>query len=409
MSQRIFIRLSHDASAAVSWLRASETGLPLGNVMSGTLEQAAAEILQQPGVQTVVSVPATEVVFARATVPGHGRARLTQAVPYALEEQLAAEVEQLHFALGRREADGQVNAAVVSRAHMQDWLARLSAAGLQPDYLMSEMQLLPLMPGEWSALRENSVVTVRTGAQQGLVVDSENLAAMIHAAVDEVRDGKPARVHLIDADLDAPLAAAVEDVEFVREICHAHPLPLLVRNFDAQGAINLLQNEYSRREQLGRLWRPWRAAAALLAVWLVFNIGLTVFESIQLAREQGQLTAQVEQLYRKTFPDARKVVNVRVQMQRGLDALRANADAGSADFLNLLAASGAALHDNSAITLRGISYKDRQLEIDLEAGDMQALDQLKQRLMQSALAVEIQSAAAKEGKVEGRLQIRRRS
>ncbi|MDO9371396.1 MAG: type II secretion system protein GspL [Gammaproteobacteria bacterium] len=407
MNQRIFIRLSHDASAAASWLRASEAGLALGNVMSGTLEQAAAEIVQQPGVQIVVLAPATEIVFAQAAVPG--RARLAQAVPYALEEQLAADVEQLHFALGRREADGRINTAVVSRAHMEDWLARLDAAGVQPDTLVSELQLLPLAPGEWSALRENGVVTVRTGAQQGLVVDSENLEAMMRAAMTEAGVDAPARVHLIDADLDTPLAAAVEGVEFVREPCPAHPLSRLAKNFDAQGVINLLQGEYSRREQLGRLWRPWRAAAALLAVWLVFNIGITVFESIQLAREQSRLTAQVEQLYRKTFPDARKVVNVRVQMQRGLDALRASADAGNADFLGLLAASGAALHDNSAITLRGISYKDRQLEIDLEAKDMQALDQLKQRLMQSALAVEIQSAAAREGKVDGRLQIRRRS
>lgn len=407
MSQRIFIRLSHDASAAVSWLRASEAGLALGNVMSGTLEQAAAEIVQQPGVQVVVLAPASEIVFAQAAVPG--RTRLAQAVPYALEEQLAADVEQLHFALGRREADGRINTAVVSRAHMQDWLARLGAAGVQPDALVSEMQLLPLAPGEWSALRENGVVTVRTGAQQGLVVDSENLEAMMRAAVREAGEHKPVRVHLIDADPDAPLAAAVEGVEFVREPCHAHPLSRLAKNFDAQGVINLLQNEYSRREQLGKLWRPWRAAAALLAVWLVFNIGITVFEAVQFTREQGRLTAQVEQLYRKTFPDARKVVNVRVQMQRGLDALRANADAGNADFLGLVAASGAALHDNSAITLRGISYKDRQLEIDLEAKDMQALDQLKQRLMQSAFAVEIQSAAAREGKVDGRLQIRRRS
>ncbi len=121
MSQRIFIRLSHETSAAVSWLRASESGLALGNVTSGTLEQAAAEIAQQPGARIVVLAPASEIVFAQATVPG--RTRLAQAVPYALEEQLAADVEQLHFALGRREADGRIKTAVVSRAHMPNWLA----------------------------------------------------------------------------------------------------------------------------------------------------------------------------------------------------------------------------------------------------------------------------------------------
>lgn len=411
MSQRLFIRLALDVSAAVDWLRTSDGGLPLGAVMQGTLEQAAAALAQQPDVKTVVLVPATEVVFARVTVPGRGRARTAQALPFALEEQLADEVEQLHFALGQRAADGRTSAAVVSRAHMAAWLARLEAAGVQADYLVSELQLLPLVAGEWSALHECGTVVLRSGVQQGLAADAENQHVMLQAAVREAGVDKPARVRIIDADRDAPLAAnqaAVDGVELVVETAHANPLQLLAKNFDAAGVINLLQGAYSRREQAGRLWRPWRAAAALFAVWLALEVGMTAFETNRLAREQQRLDAQVEQLYRKTFPDARKVVNVRVQMQRGLDALRVSADAGNADFLGLVAASGAALHDNSAITLRGISYKDRQLEVDLEAGDMQALDQLKQRLMQSALAVEIASTAARDGKVDGRLHIRRR-
>ena len=66
MNSLFFIRLPHDASASVSWLRASEAGAALGDVTSGTLEQAAAEALHHPDTQVVVLVPASEVVFARA-------------------------------------------------------------------------------------------------------------------------------------------------------------------------------------------------------------------------------------------------------------------------------------------------------------------------------------------------------
>jgi len=53
-----------------------------------------------------------------------------------------------------------------------------------------------------------------------------------------------------------------------------------------------------------------------------------------------------------------------------------------------------------------VSYKEGQLNLDLSIKDLQALDQLKQRLTgQAALSVEIQSATSQEDKVQSRLQI----
>lgn len=410
MNPLFFIRLPHDASAPVSWLRAGETGAALGNVASGTLEQAATELLGLPGATVVVLVPATEVVFARAAVPGKTRARLLQALPYVLEDQLAEEVEQLHFAAGQRDTDGQLATAVVARTRMDEWHARLSTASIQADFMVSEMQLLPHAAHAWCVLQANGVALLRTGVQQGCATDGQNLGAVVQAALHEAGEARPERLRLIVTAGETPAEGVVaEGVERLVEVHAGHPLLLFARHFDPQTVINLLQGAYSKREQIGRLWRPWRVAAALLAVWLVFEVGVVVFESSRLARAQQQLTTDIEQIYRTSFPGARKVVNARVQMQHQLDALRASAGTGASDFLGLLASASVGLQADPAIALSGISYKERQLEIAVEVPDMQALDQLKQRLTQSQLAVEVQSVAARAGKVEGRLQIRSQS
>jgi len=75
-----------------------------------------------PGRRVVAFVPGVDVRLAMAQVPARQEKRILQAVPYALEDQLAEDVDTLHFAIqfdarGRRESD-PVPVAITSRARM---------------------------------------------------------------------------------------------------------------------------------------------------------------------------------------------------------------------------------------------------------------------------------------------------
>ena len=50
-----------------------------------------------------VLVPGTDALLAEPVLPLKSGAKLAQVVPFALEEQLATDVEDLHFAVGKRE------------------------------------------------------------------------------------------------------------------------------------------------------------------------------------------------------------------------------------------------------------------------------------------------------------------
>ncbi|NIV38091.1 MAG: hypothetical protein GWN58_54360, partial [Anaerolineae bacterium] len=102
--------------------------------------------------------------------------------------------------------------------------------------------------------------------------------------------------------------------------CIDSPLSLLAKT-EPSGSINLLQGDFSRKEQLGRLWRPWRATAALLGFWLLLQGGMAIGNYLSLSAREEQLYTAIEQTYRETFPEARNVVNPRVQMERQLAAL----------------------------------------------------------------------------------------
>jgi general secretion pathway protein L len=93
--------------------------------------------------EVVVWTPAAETLLLRARLPTRSAAKIAQALPFALEDQLIDAPEKLHFAF-TQEADGALAVAVTRRERMEGWLAALAAAGLAPARLAPATLSLPL-------------------------------------------------------------------------------------------------------------------------------------------------------------------------------------------------------------------------------------------------------------------------
>src|SRR5882762_3592627 len=102
----------------------------------GAVRQGAQRGLEglAPAEEIIVWTPAAETLLLRARLPTRSAAKIVQALPFALEEQLIDPPEQLHFAFAH-EADGALAVAVTRRKRMEGWLAALAAAGLSPTHL----------------------------------------------------------------------------------------------------------------------------------------------------------------------------------------------------------------------------------------------------------------------------------
>jgi hypothetical protein len=93
-------------------------------------------------------------------------------------------------------------------------------------------------------------------------------------------------------------------------------------------------------------------------------------------------------------------------MQTRLEELRGDRHGAQAPFLELLLKGGGTLRSFTNINLRGLRYTTNQLELNLEGGSLEALDQLKQRLAgQEALDAQIRTTK-REGQVESLVTLR---
>ncbi|MFV1973909.1 MAG: type II secretion system protein GspL [Thiohalobacterales bacterium] len=404
MRNTLLIRVGQDPAAGCHWLPLNNEGQATGVVRSGSLEEAAVEA---QGLRVIALIPGVDCLLTTVKIPGRSnRQKLLRAIPYALEEQLSDEVEDLHFAVGEVMPGGDYPVAIVAMRCMNAYTeafrdARLDVARMLPDTLA-----IPCTDADTCIVIEGELALVRTGASSGYVIDADNLEVFIKTGQsDDAETDTPAVVRMfISAGSMAP-ELSVENTEV--ESYNGDVLALLAQGVNSD-SIDLLQGSYSRTQEWGRLWRPWRATAALLVGgFLLSNVVMGV-DYYRLSKEQDSLATRIEAIYRQAFPGAKRVVNPRVQMQQRLDKLQRSQGAGG-QFLMLLARAGDVLRKASDIEISGASYRAGRLDVDLTAASLQVLDNLKQTLTARGLTVEIQSATTETGKrVKSRLRIQGR-
>ena len=399
MTDKMFIRLPQDPEAPVQWLRPHEAGD--ATVHSGTLAAAAAVCGDTP---VVAFLPTAQLVLLRADIPTHNRTRLMQAMPYALEEQLAEDVEQLHFAHGPSEQHS-TPVAVIAKRTLESWLERLQHAGIAVDAVIPDVLALPWQPGQWTVLIEPHGSLVRIGPHQGWAADHDNLALLLETELD--RQPPPERVQIFSACGHQHGFQWPGGVEVDQQECVEQALTLLARHHRADQEINLLQGPYQSTDAAASIVRRWRWVAGLGLLLIAVELGAMAVESYRLGQQLNRISQRIEHEFRSAFPEIQRIVDAKVQMQQQLDRLRSTTRhrESSGGFLPLLQTAGPTLVAPPRLHLNSLHYRDDRLDINVNAQSFQALDDLKRTLGDQGLQVEIDSASAQDRGVAGRLRI----
>ena len=365
----------------------------------GAVRQGAQRGLEglAPAEEVIVWTPAADTLLLRARLPTRSNAKIVQALPYALEEQLIDPPERLHFAFAH-EADGALAVAVTRRDRMESWLAALAAAGLAPTHLAPVTLSVPLAERAWTLAFIDAEMVLRSGARAGLGGPAEpRPPAWLHAALAEARAeaSAPERILLVDAPADLDSAAWRD----------ALGLPVeAMRPGEASvpgDPLDLLQQHYAPRARLAALKRAYIPAAALLAAWLAATL---VFDAVEWARVSSKARAAEEEmraLLLKSFPETRAILDPAEQMRRGLEDLgAASGITAPGDMLFLLARAAPAIERESRVRAQGIEYAERALIIRIAASEADA-ESLARTLRARSLEVEVQRAGG-----EARLRVR---
>lgn len=365
-------------------------------------EAALEEVLGQAEQRRILLyAPGQDVRLLTASVPVRQAAKALPAVPYALEDQFAEDVETLHFAIaGQPLAGGEWPVAVVAQAHMQEWLAPFLDRGLVPEALIPETLALPWRDDDrWTVLAEPGHVSLRSGPYAGFGCLAEDLELFLDLA--EAGQKRPLRI-LIGREVETDFTRLEREVELLPGL--DHPLEAFARNYRAAQSINLLQGAWAQSRGFGKQWQAWKAVAGLAAAAFVIGAAGNGCTALKLGREASAQHQANEQRFRELFPTEQRVVDMRVQAEQQFEIARGNAK--GVGLLPLLDALAGGLKAAPSLQLQGLQYREGALFLSLTGSDLAALDQLRAYYTPASGArLDVQSANSGEGGLQIRIKL----
>jgi len=380
MAEFLVLRLGEDTDQPVSWIAVDDRGTRRGNPRSGDLAEAAAEV----GDRTlIVLAPASQALTFSTALPAKG-SRLLAALPYALEDQVADDIENLHFAPGKRHASGALPVAVVAKESLERWLGQLRGAGLKPASIIPENHGLARTPNTLSLLVADDQVFFNDGAEMAFVIAGMSPSEAVAAAGSIGDEQSETSKHLLvycDAAVNdqyekdwALLRHELASVDV--NLLPDGVLPRLAVTVASGEGINLLQGRYGHKTEVTAMLRPWRYAAIfLLALGIVGLIGKAA-DYYRLSAEQSALKLQFTAQYRELRPnDSRDVVDP-VSTVRDLRRSIGASNASDPVFLQLLLQIAEALQQNDAAVVESARYRAGVIDIRLNAPDIPTLDRI---------------------------------
>lgn len=342
-----------------------------------------------------VIAPAEDVLLLDAPRVARGERQLTQALPFAVEDQLAAAVETQHVAWAPGSSAERVCVAVVANARIDAWLAQLRAAGLEPDALIPEALLLPWAPGQPQLLLEPGAVDATAAAAPRALLRFGPARAFV---------GTPSEIAALGIDLDGLRTTAVRGVASSLPADAGvidDPLPLYAAALARALPLNLLQGRYAPPRRIGGVQRAWRWAAMLAAIGVLLAFSQLLVERQQLASRVQAQRADMVALYRQLAPGTDAIRDPAAYLRSALAASRSDDDPA----LRLLGLSAPALVADGSSRLDAIHWRNNALELVVIAPDIAALDALRARLADAHPGVELTAATPGSGGVEGRFRL----
>ncbi len=195
MAEYLVIRFDADPEADVTWVAVDSDGTRVGAPGAGPLDEAGR---YAAGREVIVLVPAACVLTTTVDIPVKRGQRLLAALPYALEEQLADDVENLHFAAGASLEDGRIPVAVVADEFMRSWLSRLGESEIAASRIIAENQGLARIPGTLSMVVAENQVMFNDGADTEFVLkDVKPSDALAFAGILSDDEDAEAQHHLV--------------------------------------------------------------------------------------------------------------------------------------------------------------------------------------------------------------------
>jgi general secretion pathway protein L len=400
VNEQLVIRLGTELTDPIHWIVWSLSEQEI--IASGELPDSTAlsSLTERAGNRSIIAlVPTSEVSLRTVTLPAKAGRKALAAIPYMLEEEISGEIEEQFFALGQKRGDQQ-EVAIVERSRIEQWLQVIKGADLHCSKLVPDILALPQSDDQWSVLELGDQLLLRQDAWKGMQGEGEWML--------------PTVAHFISQQEEALTIASYSEIQLpeldnVTVLPQPLDMPMQVLAEESLTAsFNLLQGDYKPKKEVSGAWKKWRLAAILAGVAVTASLVDKAVTLNQIKREEAQVWTDIQQTFKATFPEVRRVTKATVQpmMRQKMKELEDKSGGGVSMLLMLSQLSNA--FEQSRIKPQSMRFNSERAEMRLQAvgSSFEALQTFSQMAEQAGFTVQQGAVNNRDNQVVGSMTIR---
>lgn len=302
--------------------------------------------------------------------PGHRRPT-AQALAFAIEDQLAGELDTLHLCVGRADRERRYPVLVIERERLRNLLGFLRERGVRLVSIHVDAELLP----------RDQPYAAWWGGRWIVGGALEARLALSAQALDNVRP-------LLPDDLTSLGNGDEASALQVRQALMA----------GCGQAIDLLQGEF-RQARWSWSW-PWQGMAAALLAAFLLAWGATQYRSQGLEAAAQTLQSQALERFAQLYPEQTRIIDLAAQFK----ALQGHDRAPAPTAISRLVRLSEQVLGGGDVEVQRIEYRlGDGWRLQLSVGGFAELERLRERGEQSGLAVRISNASKEQNRVQALL------
>lgn len=386
------------------------------------------QTLMQNGLDQVDIIgllPAYAALCTQVSVPGNQTRYVQQALPFAVEDQIAQDIDDMHLVLGEKSKTGEFRVIGIDRdlfsnlfddLNDQDLLGSLKSIYLDSDLIDLEQNTLKII------LSANESFVIEQN-RQAICMHNGNLIPYLDALFMAPEEGETQEQKTVEIILDKTvqdsskmLIAEIEQYPHVVIQVIKSPetaFEYLCTHFFKlkKTPLNLCQGNYQVSSKSKSVWAKWRAVALIAGLGFLLQLGLFVGEGIYLNDQAALVSHNALTEYQKAVGGAKNVsIDKLPRIIKGQLNQLSEGGVTKLDFLDLLGESGNQFNSSAfktSLTFRSINYSEQRGELMLEmhAKSFEQLEALKKAIVDSGLNAKISSAVQEKEYFKGRISV----
>lgn len=349
-----------------------------------------------PQCQLTLLISSLALSLTTLQLPSNTSAQLRQAIPFALEEHVATDIEQLHFAF-HPHANHQA-VAIIQRDFMQNLIQQLAALKLYPQAIIPDIYALPIGEAQWHIVLTAEHALVRQNAYSGFAIERSLLNTFLTLSLND-STSMPTDIQIINLSQSPITELELPKTEHNIPYNHIH------RHDNAQAqnllhylathlshspfTLNLLQGTFNLSLQNPLARRLIHIGIGLTCACILLFMSTQVLTYAYYQRQHQQLSQKIITAYQQFFPNATQVTSPKQRITQLLKETEQQSTGvlGLNWFAQLAPLLHTAQKTDASIKLSQVKIDPQQLSLHITAHQLESLSKLYEQFKTTGLNI----------------------